>query len=771
MRVQCLCGATYTLPDTFAGDRVRCRACAGVIFLKEPDPASIPVARLAAGPKPFPVALVVGLVGVLIVAGVAGAYYLRRSKKYTPTQAESVEEKYLSASQSFAGPPAVIDPKSDEGKVVACLDALAEAQRTGQGAKFSSHLHMRRLLVEAQRGGVLPGFRTRKGEADYIRGLEKGMVDSITQNAHNQMLHWMSVRVFRVTFQPERGEAQVFCSVRLGGGVSAKFRFWLIKEGDSWRVFDWESMEEGIRVSVLLSSMIGATGNQPRRAQELEQLGGLLQQAMLKTNEGDLDGAKTAIARARGLSPPGGVVALLDVLDSHRLAAEGKFEEALGVLDSALSQNPDLPLAHHLKAGHYGALEKYEDCVREELEYLRMLGDDPEAYASLGSAYESLGKKAEAVEAYRKGIACDEKDVDNRYGLASLILEDGKVDEAAKLFLESCKNAADPGTYVEGAARLLYDADAPEAVLELCAGRPDGVAVLYYRGYALSRLGRHAEAEQTLRAGVALKDEAWASNFATELAYALGHLGKVDEALSWADRVVSGSGASARYVRAYVHAAAKQEDEAVREMTRALKISPYLHEEFAKEVVFERLRARSDVRALLDRGRIAAEYVARASELSDEGSYEELLRLSEEHVVRAPDDPNGWYFKGVSLRMLDRSEDAKAALLAGLELDDPDQHPLYWEELGYVHLDLGRHEEALGFATRLEEVAERRVGGHYLRAQVLVSQGRGDEAVEALRKLLELEPMWHYSVEQEPAFADLVKRPEVQEMLKKAKQD
>lgn len=435
--VTCACGKEYSLPDAYGGKKVRCKTCDAVIEVPEPVP--VPVAENSLPPPPpkkaaqTPAARVVVLVA--LVAGIAGGYFAtRRTTKYQPTNRESVVEKYRSASREFAGQPVeTTDAGAEEAGIRSAVDALVGAMGSNNGKKFVDSMHLPRLLAEIEANGAIPGLDTRREEEQALEGLRQGLT-SLPSQAAAGPLRWEKSKIIRIRLIPGRKEATAF-TLLWQSGIKSKFRFWLIQEEGVWKIFDWDSLEEGIRVSTLFAQGI-QFAIQKKGAfslPEMQRLTQQIQQATLQITSQDLEKGLETIGKVRKGKVPPFLLSQIDLLEGSALMGLGRSEEALKIFDQALARQRDLPVVHYLRATTLLSLGRNEEAVKAAGEYLKMLGDDADVHHAIGQAHEAMEKPEEAIQSYRNGAECDEEDCENRYSLALLLLSKGETEEPRKL--------------------------------------------------------------------------------------------------------------------------------------------------------------------------------------------------------------------------------------------------------------------------------------------------------------------------------------------------
>ena len=769
----CACGARHSAPDAWAGRQAKCPTCGALFRIPEAPAAKPPTTRrpLLARPPVKPArsrkTSVAIAVAVLVLAAI-GQFGLnsRKPSEYQPTKRETVQERARAASEGFKPAPAEpIVTGTDEAKVRQTLEALIAAHGHADGDGFVRLFHLRRLLAEVEAGGALPQIRTASQEEAFLRGTEKGLAQSIRALA-GSLLQWKGVQVVRVRFLPARPEAEAFTWVRLGV-ARAKFRFWLIKEGASWKVFDFESIEDGLRITTAMASVAGSAFDPAGSAKIQRAVRAVKEAVALMTT--DLDKAAAVLRRARAENPHVLILNQLDILEGMVLNAQGKNEEALALFDRALARRKDLPMAHHGRGQVFFALEKHEEAIRAENEYLALVGDDAEGLATVGQSLEALKRTDEAVAAFRRGAASDDEDWTCRQHLARLLVGQKKVREALPFFLEACRRApADENVFGE-AAEALEEAQAWEALLELSRDEVKrGLARgRYTEGLSLRRLARYADAEAALRAGLE-KDEDWKQAYRKELVYTLAARGRHPEATALVDEMEKETpgGVDARYHRAYVLASAKKTPEALEALRSLLKEFPAWHDTIAKEPVFEGLLKDKALAAALAVAKEKSDY-DEAVEKSDDS--EEIVSLSRKRLERAPDDADAWTHLGRALGTLKKPAEAEKALRTAIEKSPQDKRSTAMVELGRALAALGRTDEALSLAEKIAADPERKASALSLKAEVLATARREAEAAAALVELLETHPFFSASVEANEILESVRKRPEVQAALKKAK--
>lgn len=766
----CACGARQSAPDAWAGRELRCSSC-GERFRVPGAPAAHTGPKVdlerpkferpsRGGSGVSPVILV--FLVLVVLGGIGGVANMgfRAQRERMPigvSPRETEEERRRTNVEGFAAEPIV--PGTDEAKVREALEAFTAAQGRGDGDAFTRLMHFPRMLAEVEAFAPLDQIKTKKDEQDFYKGLALGMGQTVKKQAGTP-LAWTSIEVARVRFHASRPEAEAFARVRLQD-TKVKFRFWMIKDGGAWKVFDYESTQEGVRVTNTLASLFTAAFN-PAKAKAIERASAATREALEHLNAGNSDRALATLRAAQALKPPDRLLEQLDVQEGMILTGLGKHKEALAIFDRVIARRKDLPLAHHGRGQALFTMARYEEAAAAEGEYLAQAGDDADALIVVGRSLEFTGKTREAIEALRKGAACDDEEWACRYHLARLLVGEKKHSEALPLFREACRRAPPNEEAAANAVGLLLQAKAWEPLLELSrdAGMRHSEAV------ALRHLGRPAEAEKAIREGIA-KDGP--DSYRRELIRALAAQGRDADATAAVEGLAQDDPDAwdVRLYRALVHAAAKRDGEARRELHALLKASPYRHSEIEEEPAFEGARKEKGLAEALGRAREKVEYDQAAEGKSEDDDWAAVLELSRKRLERAPDDGDAWEWSGRAHRELKRFAEAEKALRTALEKLPEGERASAREELGLALAQLGRTDEALAIAEAIR--ADRKAAGLRLRAFALALAKRDDEAAKAIGALLGEFKGWFWAVESDPAFESVRKRPEVAEMIRQAK--
>ena len=649
-----------------------------------------------------------------------------------------------------------------ESKIRKSLEMLGRAMADQDKDTIANQFHIPRLIQEFQRAG-LP---TPEGQQDKARLLVRirQMLPAMAAGPAALGLPWEKIRTVGVKVLQGGDEAEALCWVTMGGARS-KVRFWLARDGTEWKAFDMEFMEAGVRLSLTAGALAAAIGKDGEANKAVLASFRAIFKAVKQIMSGELEEARESLHAARNDKSPGVITAWIEVLDAQALQALDKHEEALQAADRALERQKGFHLAHSIKAASYVALKEYQKAILAEKEYLRLAGDDPEAWALLGDAYERLKEVDLAIEAYRKGAASDDEDFANRFSAGRLLLARGKAAEAKPLFQAASKNAPPDEDTFEEAADLLAGAGEYASVLEMAEERlrrtPDDATVLIWQGRSLRKLSRFGDAEKVLQHS--LDKESKSHGLLEELVFALAQGGKEGEALKYLKGYEVEAPSRARFLRLFIHAAAGRIDKALEELRPILLDDPDELDAIHQESTFDKLRQNEDAKKLMDAARAKREFTRDLGQFLVDKNWEGLVAFTRKRIAVAPEDGEALHFQGIALRRLKRFEEAERVLRQasnkwkkGTESED---------ELGRTLASLGRVEEALAIAKNPDMVR-----GLLLQVAIHAIAKNPEAALKALEELLKDDAGWHEWVEDDKDLEELRKLPACQALLKKARE-
>jgi tetratricopeptide (TPR) repeat protein len=661
-------------------------------------------------------------------------------------------------------------PSQDaEARVRTAIESLGRAMASQDREGIARQFHIPRMVQELHDRGGFPlpeGDEEKDRLLTRIRETMPGMASALAGlGMPVEKLRALSVKVKAGDL-----EAEVIGRMTCGGSRS-KVRFWLAREDAEWKVFDMEFMEYGIRLSMTVGSVIASVGKDQEASRILRKAMGDMFKAYKALTSGEFEQARELLEAPRASKLPDQVSAWIDLLDAVTLHLLEQHTKALEAADRALRRDKSLLVCQFIKGSAYVALEEYEKAIACEKEFLQSAGDDPDAWAVIGDAYEKLEKVELATEAYRKGAACDDEDFTNRLNLGRLLVDAGKVAEAKAILREASRNAPPEEETFDEAAALLDGVSEFATVLDLALERaqrtPDDQSVLLWQGRALRKLGRLKEAEKALTR-IPSKDRE-DSDAQEELVFVLAQAGRDPEARQEGGKRIEGDEEDARYLRLFLGAAAGRMTQALEELRPLLELDESYADRIRKEPAFDKLRLEGEVMKVLRPAQERHDFLQSIQKLPS-GDREAMLRLARARQEVAPDDPWAFYYQGFSLRRLGRFEEAEKALVQALAKNKKPPAS-YRDELGRALAAQGKTEQALAIADEIEKSEDAKAEALTLRAVAYVFAKKPQEALRVLEKLLEEHAHLFSAVKSDPDLGELKNLPAFQELLKKAKED
>lgn len=622
----------------------------------------------------------------------------------------------------------------DEAEIRKAIEGAIGSVVDGNGPAFVDRWDVVRMAREIETAAQL-----KEGSVVAAKEALRSALERLPRQIAGTPFAWTGVKITRVRVDEKRETAEGFGVVRMGE-EKTKARFALVRDGDAWRIYDLDFLEFGMRYSILIGGIVAAAEKNPKEFGDLAKCGVLLQKVGLAIATGDAEEALKHIEKGKSMKLPPSFQAYLGFLEGTAYLGLERPEDALKAADRTLEIDKNLILAHLVRATALLGLERHEDAIRAAEVYVEKIGEDADAYWVIGQSHEALDRRDAAIAAHRKGVAADDEEYENRHALGRLLAAKGDREEAVRLLQQAIKNSPEWEDLYGTVADELIEVDAPAVLLDLARHQSKqgggDARVLLHQGHALRRLGKPDEALKFLQEAAKHEDVEYLAS--EELVYTLADLGRDKEALTEAR--------DGAYLLAYVHAAAQRHDEAIKYLRMALREDPTLHVQMAREKVFEAIRGQDAGRALLERARAKARYDEKAWGLLEESA--KLAELSEQYLKTVPDDPDGWYYLGLSLQNLKKYAEAEKAYLTGVQHETEDSaRERFWQELGRVLAHLGRTKEALEYAKKLDRLASRHVA-----AYAHAVAGNEAEALRELERMFAIAPAYHAMIAENPVF-------------------
>jgi protein O-GlcNAc transferase len=140
------------------------------------------------------------------------------------------------------------------------------------------------------------------------------------------------------------------------------------------------------------------------------------------------------------------------------LGAADRYEEAAAELQLAVRLKPDLPVAHNNLGVTLEWLGKHGEAAKAYERAAELAGNEPLFFSNLGNALRAMRRLSDAEPAYRKAIACRADFAPGWHGLATILLDQPRVQEAITASHQACQLLPrDPAALSDLLFALNYD--------------------------------------------------------------------------------------------------------------------------------------------------------------------------------------------------------------------------------------------------------------------------------------------------------------------------
>jgi hypothetical protein len=404
---------------------------------------------------------------------------------------------------------------------------LGAAFRDQARARIVGHFDAERMFEEFA-GAAVPMLNGRANQQQFVQGMREGMANTLVQQA--PLLAWTSTE-FKQIKKLGNGEVAVIARHRGPDGSILKMRWWLTKREGTWRIYDFEDLDMGMRASSIIGSLIGAG---PARVEQLKRpIQTVRDAALANAVQHDLAAAEQKLKEIEAVALPPSIDGLRWAVTASVQMQRGQYREAQTTLDWAHIIRPDMPIIDLLKGMCHNALFEYEKALQHLRAYEALLGDDSGVCRELGEALRCLNRPAEARDAYRKSLDYNPNNLDAFVGLLRSFAPGDARDDLGPRFaklnnrradfeilLDDCRQARDAESLTEIAQTMrqldkdyasagfalalagAWAARADQAVpafaaalaLEKDAGKRDGYTVQFLQAMASAGLARQAYA-------------------------------------------------------------------------------------------------------------------------------------------------------------------------------------------------------------------------------------------------------------------------------------
>lgn len=301
-----------------------------------------------------------------------------------------------------------------EQEVRPLFQELGDDFRAGAGERIIRHFDPERTVAELRAFGFAEFNAGAKG-TEFLKGFRQGMTRSLEKQA--PLLAWKDCEIKQVK-KLRRLEAVIIARHRHDEGAIAKMRWWVTKRDGTWRIYDMEDLEMGMRISAGASTLLAGGPGQAQRLQEFARATECLREVINSLGvKHDVDAAERKLREIEHVALPRPYEAMRWMLTASIQIQRGQHRDALATLDRAHGFHAEMPILDLLKGMACNGLNERERALVHLKAYEDLLGDDANVCRELGFALHGLNRIDEARAAYRKSLDYNPREIDAFLGL------------------------------------------------------------------------------------------------------------------------------------------------------------------------------------------------------------------------------------------------------------------------------------------------------------------------------------------------------------------
>jgi uncharacterized protein HemY len=451
------CRRRLQLPSDFQDELVRCPGCHTDFQLssdgaplretlppmalpaddetpvRRPEPRSVsrgrPVRKSSRGTCLI-VLSVVGLVGAVFVASVAGIVLLAGRSTPPPTSVaahfpEDDEEDFARQIEVFRGRAPLVEANIAP-ELLPLFNLLGLSLRLGDANGVMRQFDVDRATDEFIDLAIVPPRKTPK-RRQFLISLRRGMGRSLMRRGED--LQWTTFEIRQVKKKTDDECAAVVCH-RQSNGSTLKIRWWLTRRAGEWKIYDFEDLDTGRRFSVASAPLVQQGGG---LLTEIGRAGAVLLDALDSLLTDDVAAAENHLKRTPANLPPR-LEALRLLLRGRILLRHGQFQDMVDALEESKRLHPDPFLADYLLGVARNRVGKWEQALTILRAYRALVGDEDEMCRETGLALRQLRRFPEAASEYRKALDLNPKNEAAFLGFLQSLGGDDDKDDVGRRF-------------------------------------------------------------------------------------------------------------------------------------------------------------------------------------------------------------------------------------------------------------------------------------------------------------------------------------------------
>jgi tetratricopeptide (TPR) repeat protein len=354
--------------------------------------------------------VLLGLVALMLFAAYKIRTAAQEKRAIQEAELQKQREEYAKNALAAFRPP--VQPSADDTRTFErVLSSLGQTLEQNDERKVINVFDLERFVQELVNRGILdqsPGGDSKSNRDEFARNLrsEGGiatLVASFTQ-----------FRGEKTTIQQLRWSADRKEVVVVASHLSTinqhwyKMRWWMInKGGATWKVYDFEEIDFGLRRSEAYALTVTDTSNPEleRQSTEIQMVTENLRQATLAiVFQKDPDSAQETLEGTRAATLPPQLVSSQALVEGRIQLARGKNEAALERFEEAEKLHQGAPIVNRLRATTLAAVGRAEEALPLLRSYMLELGPGADEYVVEGTVYGHLNDHEKARDSFRKAL-------------------------------------------------------------------------------------------------------------------------------------------------------------------------------------------------------------------------------------------------------------------------------------------------------------------------------------------------------------------------------
>ncbi len=385
------------------------------------------------------------------------------------------------------------------------------------------HFDMDRMSDEIGEPALVPHRKSAARRA-FIVGLRREMGTRMARQS--PIFQWTTSEIRNVK-KSNNEECVVTVRHKRPNGTTLKVRWWLTRRIGGWKVYDFEALDVGMRVSTTAGSLaqLGAG-----RLGEIGIAGNELSEAEQALAVNNVAGAEVHLRNLPANLPPR-LEALRLLLSAIVHLHYQRHREAIDSLEAAKRLHADMPTADYLRGMASNRLGKWDQALKCLNDYRALLGDDEDVCRELGDALRGARRFDEASIEYRKSLDLDPQNAEAFRGFLRSLGGDANKDDVGPRFAKLTHLRENFDVFAADCEQRQF----PELLLPLVIAMrrldPLYPPTDFYGALAEARLNHPAEAVRLIQSAFReQKDPNQSREYARQFLAVMGQQGHVKEA-------------------------------------------------------------------------------------------------------------------------------------------------------------------------------------------------------------------------------------------------